>query len=341
MNNLNHSDAAPVSFDGQKQFIEFLSRTLSSWPVGVTEMFHVNISCMKTEWEAQREATPPADRANQDTATNSVEPFDRNREQFYEYLARTMTSWPEGVTEMFHKTTTCLKEEWEAQRAGAGASKQTFQDDAPEVIVMVVEEFRFEYRHPQSGERHTVTLTKAEAASEVEEELFQKLSNQVCSCESIGETNVVDCNCSDYIDEFVLQATASDSSMPKAGVVPQTEAWLIQDEDGHRSATARWDVAKHVPLPVTALIDRDHFVQLQGELLKINEQRLRAVTAANDKQLEIDQLKSRLAKLEALQTTPVGEVVLFGTDLKEIAWAKGRLPDVGEKLYLAQPGIPF
>lgn len=30
---------------------------------------------------------------------------------------------------------------------------------------------------------------------------------------------------------------------------------------------------------------------------------------------------------------PVGEVVLFGGDLKEIAWAKGKLPPVGAKLY--------
>ena len=261
--------------------------------------------------------------------------------QFIDYLARTMPSWPDGVTEMFHGTTTCIKSEWEAQRASAGSSGQTAQVDAPDVIVMVVEEFRFEYRHPQSGERHTVTLTKAEAASEVEEELHQKLSSQVCSCESIGETNVVDCNCSDYIDEFELQATASDSSMPKAGVVPQTEAWLIRDEEGEMSATVRWDVAKHVPFTVTDLIAREHFVQLQSELIKINELRLKAVAAATDKQREIDQLKSRLAKLEAMQTTPVGEVVIFGTDCKEISWVKGRLPDVGEKLYLAQPGSPF
>jgi len=259
--------------------------------------------------------------------------------QFIDYLARTMSSWPDGVTEMSHATATCIKAEWDAQRASAGSSTPTSQDDAPEVIVMVVEELRFEYRHPQSGERHRVTLTKAEAASEVEEELFQKLSSHVCSCVPIGETNVVDCNCSDYIDEFELQATASDSTMPKAGVSPQTEAWLIRDEDGEMSATARWDVAKHVPFPVKDLIAREHFIQLQSELIKINELRLKAVAAATDKQREIDQLKSRLAKLEEMQTTPVGEVVIFGTDCKEISWVKGRLPEVGEKLYLAQPGI--
>lgn len=228
---MNHSAEATLSFNGQKAFIEFLANSMNSWPAGVTEMFHVNFSCLKREWEAQRETTPLADLVDQVTASNTVEPFNRDQEQFYVYLARTMNSWPEGVTEMFHKTTTCLKEEWVAQRARAGSSKQTYQDDAREVIV-----------------------------------------------------------------------------------IPNTEAWLIQEEDGQKSATVRWDVAKHVPLPVTALIARDHFVHLQGELIKVNEQRLRAVAAVNDKQQEIDQLRARLAKLEASQVSPVGDVVTSGTD---------------------------
>lgn len=34
---------------------------------------------------------------------------------------------------------------------------------------------------------------------------------------------------------------------------------------------------------------------------------------------------------------PVGEIVLFGGDLKEVSWAKGRMPPPGTKLYAAPP----
>ena len=36
----------------------------------------------------------------------------------------------------------------------------------------------------------------------------------------------------------------------------------------------------------------------------------------------------------------VGKVVLFGSDLKEVAWAKGRMPVAGSKLYTAPPAAP-
>lgn len=40
------------------------------------------------------------------------------------------------------------------------------------------------------------------------------------------------------------------------------------------------------------------------------------------------------AELDALkEQEPAGEVVLFGERLKEISWRKGKLPDVGTKLY--------
>lgn len=43
-----------------------------------------------------------------------------------------------------------------------------------------------------------------------------------------------------------------------------------------------------------------------------------------------------VAQQEAAQ--PVGEVVLFGADCKEVAWKKGKLPPVGTKLYAAPIG---
>ena len=37
--------------------------------------------------------------------------------------------------------------------------------------------------------------------------------------------------------------------------------------------------------------------------------------------------------VEEMEQEPAGEVVLFGEGLKEISWRKGKLPDVGTKLY--------
>lgn len=53
-------------------------------------------------------------------------------------------------------------------------------------------------------------------------------------------------------------------------------------------------------------------------------------------------LQARIAELEAQIAAqagqePVGEVVMFGADLKEISWAKGKMPAFGAKLYTAPP----
>lgn len=34
--------------------------------------------------------------------------------------------------------------------------------------------------------------------------LYEKLGEQICQCQSVGETNVVDCNCDEYIHDFEL-----------------------------------------------------------------------------------------------------------------------------------------
>jgi len=39
----------------------------------------------------------------------------------------------------------------------------------------------------------------------------------------------------------------------------------------------------------------------------------------------------QLAKLAG--NVPVGEVVTFGPDLKEVSWAKGKMPPVGTQLF--------
>lgn len=48
---------------------------------------------------------------------------------------------------------------------------------------------------------------------------------------------------------------------------------------------------------------------------------------------------ARLLAEQAQAVEPVGEIVLFGEGLKEVSWAKGKMPSVGSKLY-AHPAPP-
>ena len=34
--------------------------------------------------------------------------------------------------------------------------------------------------------------------------VYDKLEEQVCNCQPVGETNVIECNCIDYIDDFEI-----------------------------------------------------------------------------------------------------------------------------------------
>lgn len=61
----------------------------------------------------------------------------------------------------------------------------------------------FEYAHAD-GERHTVALSRAEVAGYMDEFLFEKLTEEICHCEPIGETNVVDCRCDEVAEQFSL-----------------------------------------------------------------------------------------------------------------------------------------
>jgi hypothetical protein len=68
--------------------------------------------------------------------------------------------------------------------------------------------FRFQFQHPGSTERRTVSLTKADVAGGMEDALYEKLVAQLCQCESVGETNVLDCNCNEYGHDFELVPAA-------------------------------------------------------------------------------------------------------------------------------------
>ena len=81
-----------------------------------------------------------------------------------------------------------------------------------------VEVMPFQFKHPDTGDAHAVALTRQEVADGMEDTLYEKLADLICHCEPVGETNVVDCNCDDYIYEFELVNAA-----PIAQTAPQTE----------------------------------------------------------------------------------------------------------------------
>jgi hypothetical protein len=60
---------------------------------------------------------------------------------------------------------------------------------------------KFQFQHPKTGEIREVELSDAQIRTEMEDTARDQVT---CDCEPEGETNVVECNCCEYYDEFVL-----------------------------------------------------------------------------------------------------------------------------------------
>ncbi|MGI0646788.1 hypothetical protein ACRCPS_17385 [Pseudomonas aeruginosa] len=76
------------------------------------------------------------------------------------------------------------------------------------------DEMTFVFRNPKTGEDRTITLSRHEVSLGMSLELGDKLTASFCQCESVGETNVVDCCCGDLADEFELQEGAAPAPTP-------------------------------------------------------------------------------------------------------------------------------
>ncbi|HGM8167021.1 hypothetical protein ACYTSM_06885 [Pseudomonas aeruginosa] len=102
------------------------------------------------------------------------------------------------------------------------------------------EEFSFEYRHP-NGESHTVTVSRDQVINEMPDFLFEALCSKFCNCEPAGETNVVECCCDEYAEEFKLLAAAPGKEVPQAWIDVQAErrrqitaeGWTPEHDDEH------------------------------------------------------------------------------------------------------------
>lgn len=68
----------------------------------------------------------------------------------------------------------------------------------------------FDFEHPFSCEKRTVSLTKQDVFDGMEDFFYDKLGEQICQCESVGETNVVDCSCDEYVHDFEIVAACLD-----------------------------------------------------------------------------------------------------------------------------------
>ena len=60
------------------------------------------------------------------------------------------------------------------------------------------------FKHHQSNEIKMLSLSRQQIIDEIGE--YQLLDMLECNCEPVGETNVVDCNCGEYFEEFELIA---------------------------------------------------------------------------------------------------------------------------------------
>ncbi|MEC6339001.1 hypothetical protein VXT26_08620 [Pseudomonas aeruginosa] len=111
----------------------------------------------------------------------------------------------------------------------------------------VPEEFSFEYRHP-NGECHTVTVSREQVINEMPDFLFEALCSKFCNCEPVGETNVVECCCDEYAEEFKLIAAAPGTEVP--------QAWLDVQAERRRQITAEGWTPYHDDLYCAAELPR-------------------------------------------------------------------------------------
>ncbi|HCG0940084.1 TPA: hypothetical protein NJF81_001055 [Pseudomonas aeruginosa] len=107
----------------------------------------------------------------------------------------------------------------------------------------VPEEFSFEYRHP-NGECHTVTVSREQVINEMPDFLFEALCSKFCNCEPVGETNVVECCCDEYAEEFKLIAAApgnsAQHSVPEGWMLVECGIWTQEQVDEMQKTVARF-----------------------------------------------------------------------------------------------------
>jgi len=65
-------------------------------------------------------------------------------------------------------------------------------------------------KHPDSGEEKSLRFDINYLKSVIEEDpdrVYDKLGEEFCNCQPVGETNVIDCGCGDYLWDFEIEST--------------------------------------------------------------------------------------------------------------------------------------
>ncbi len=61
----------------------------------------------------------------------------------------------------------------------------------------------FLFIHSETKEEKIISLTEQTIQNLLEDTLLDMV--MTCDCEPVGETNVVECNCEDYLEDFYIQ----------------------------------------------------------------------------------------------------------------------------------------
>jgi hypothetical protein len=137
----------------------------------------------------------------------------------------------------------------------------------------------------------------------------------------------------DILDALAALATVSDAS-PSPSVQPSDEringlpifAYDVTTKSGNsQMAYAAWFHKYGNPFKETSKYE---------PLVRLGDVRALLAQPASVQGVS-EQARASLAA--APQQEPVGEVVLFGGECKEVAWSKGKMPPPGTKLYAAHP----
>lgn len=97
--------------------------------------------------------------------------------------------------------------------------------------VVLPERMIFSYRH-KDGSQAAVTVNRSEVLDKMGDHIYEELIGKFCQCQSVGETNVVECNCEDYATGFQLvddEVSRLNSSAVSAGRANEPNCAAIRD----------------------------------------------------------------------------------------------------------------
>lgn len=63
----------------------------------------------------------------------------------------------------------------------------------------------FKFKHHETGEERSLFLSEKEMSEMIDrDDLLDEFYKEQCKCQPVGETNVIECNCDEFLSEFEL-----------------------------------------------------------------------------------------------------------------------------------------